>query len=767
MRVDELVARLQGVKKTGAGYMALCPAHADKNPSLSVGEGDDGRVLVRCFAGCSTEAVCASLGLTLKDLMPEQAGMAPAAAMPRKAGTQKRGWKDLGAAAADLTPAGYRLAAVYEYPKSGKPFAAAIRYENADGKTFRQFNHSDGLWRAGGPDEAWPLFGEAGLKPGTIIVGEGEKVALAGRGIGLNATCSAGGAGAAAKTDWSACSGREVVVFPDADEPGAKYAANVARLAYKAGATTVKVVELPGLGPSGDMADWIEGRDASDSETLCQEIEALVKAAPVLESRTDARAVTSPANGQKGGRPEAPSHAETADRFAREQLTKNGKLIVRHWRGGWYLYRDNQGWRDVPEAEIQALVVTYLRGDANLRKHTTTSYAASVVMNLRAHDLCGLPCTVEMPCFLDKGESGKNWVAFKNGVIVNIWEYAQALAENREPRDYMRTVTADFFALDFVSYDWSPGATCELFMSYLRRVQPEQEGQAAVQRMMGLLLADTTRFEVFYQLLGYGCNGKTVLLDIIKALVGHHAVSYVTLDGILERFQSWPLATSKVNICGELPTDVGRGQFHAIEGAFKDCVSGGDIEVERKNKDKYTAKCRARFVMATNSLPTFFDRSDGIWRRLRIIPFLVQIADAEKDVTLAEKICRSDLPGIMQWALHGLACIIRAGNVAECAPGQALKDRHRMDCDHERQFLQESIVKGNSGDRIKADELYSQYSTWMQNNGYRACGASRFYSRVEEVYPGVVRKRTRVNGVPTTGFEGIKMETLMGTKAEV
>lgn len=71
--VDRLLARLERVKATGPGrYMARCSVHEDRNPSLSIRETDDGRVLVNCFAGCATGDVLAAVGLTLADLFPEQ-----------------------------------------------------------------------------------------------------------------------------------------------------------------------------------------------------------------------------------------------------------------------------------------------------------------------------------------------------------------------------------------------------------------------------------------------------------------------------------------------------------------------------------------------------------------------------------------------------------------------------------------------------------------------------------------------------------------------
>jgi len=70
--VDLVLSRLglNKVKKVSGGYMARCPVHDDKNPSLSITEGDDGRVLLKCFAGCSTEEIVKALGLTMSDLFP-------------------------------------------------------------------------------------------------------------------------------------------------------------------------------------------------------------------------------------------------------------------------------------------------------------------------------------------------------------------------------------------------------------------------------------------------------------------------------------------------------------------------------------------------------------------------------------------------------------------------------------------------------------------------------------------------------------------------
>ncbi len=69
MNAEQIAYNLNG-KRNGKGYICKCPAHSDSSPSLSISETDDGTVLIKCFAGCSTESIVSSLGLEMKDLFP-------------------------------------------------------------------------------------------------------------------------------------------------------------------------------------------------------------------------------------------------------------------------------------------------------------------------------------------------------------------------------------------------------------------------------------------------------------------------------------------------------------------------------------------------------------------------------------------------------------------------------------------------------------------------------------------------------------------------
>lgn len=72
-KLDNFVSRLSKAKRTGNGsWIACCPAHADKSPSMTVREVEDGMLLVHCFAGCDIDAIAGSVGMTIADLMPDK-----------------------------------------------------------------------------------------------------------------------------------------------------------------------------------------------------------------------------------------------------------------------------------------------------------------------------------------------------------------------------------------------------------------------------------------------------------------------------------------------------------------------------------------------------------------------------------------------------------------------------------------------------------------------------------------------------------------------
>jgi hypothetical protein len=161
---------------------------------------------------------------------------------------------------------------------TGQPVGVIVRWDGSDRKkAIRPVSRRADRWEIKAMTESRPLYRLPELKVADrVFVCEGEKAADAAWDLGLFATTSAHGANSPEKTDWSPLAGLEVVILPDNDAPGRKYAEAVATilLALQLPAK-VKILDLPDLPERGDIVDWIAAQPDVDHSELKQQLERL------------------------------------------------------------------------------------------------------------------------------------------------------------------------------------------------------------------------------------------------------------------------------------------------------------------------------------------------------------------------------------------------------------------------------------------------------------------------------------------------------------
>lgn len=244
MTAQELATRLHDAKLSGTQWSAFCPAHEDhEHPSLSFCDEAD-KILLKCHAGCSVEAVAEACGIRLQDLFHD-------------GGQTEKTTR--------------RIVATYDYTNlDGELLYQVIRYAP---KGFSQRRpDSAGGWICNLNGVRRIPFKYPGLAgSATVYNVEGEKDVLTLWALGFPATCNSGGAG-----KWTddltaqlvKIGVREVVILPDNDRPGQKHGEVVARSCLAAG-LTVRVCRLPGLPPvrtkhGEDVTDWLESGHTPD-----------------------------------------------------------------------------------------------------------------------------------------------------------------------------------------------------------------------------------------------------------------------------------------------------------------------------------------------------------------------------------------------------------------------------------------------------------------------------------------------------------------------
>jgi hypothetical protein len=218
--LDEFLDRLIGVRRVGTGFKALCPAHPDQSPSLSVREAS-GKILLKCFAGCSAGEVCKALGINMSELFDKKKRAA-------------------------------RVVAEYDYTdERGTLLYQVVRL---DPKGFRQRkpNGKGGwTWKVGKVRRVLYRLPDV-ITTKELVIVEGEKDADTARALGFIATTS-GAAGSWTDEFSVQLCGKRVTVIGDADETGRRHAQRVARSLF--GKTeSLKLLELPG---AKDLADWV------------------------------------------------------------------------------------------------------------------------------------------------------------------------------------------------------------------------------------------------------------------------------------------------------------------------------------------------------------------------------------------------------------------------------------------------------------------------------------------------------------------------------
>ncbi|MBA3313340.1 MAG: DUF3987 domain-containing protein [Planctomycetaceae bacterium] len=245
--VGELLGKLSGVLPAGDDqWVALCPAHEDSRPSLSIGRGDDGRALVTCHAGCNPASVAYAVGLTVGDLFQDR----------RKPGD------------------GPKIVATYDYrDEHGELLYQVVRREPKD---FRQRKPKPG----GGWEHSikgvrrvlyrLPELLASDSKTDDVILCEGEKDVDRARQAGFVATCNSGGAGKWPSDCNEHLRGRSVVIIiPDSDKPGRDHAAAVAK-SLEGIARSILIVELKDIVGDGyrpiakDLSAWFDDGHTAD-----------------------------------------------------------------------------------------------------------------------------------------------------------------------------------------------------------------------------------------------------------------------------------------------------------------------------------------------------------------------------------------------------------------------------------------------------------------------------------------------------------------------
>lgn len=296
---------------------------------------------------------------------------------------------------------------------------------------------------------------------------------------------------------------------------------------------------------------------------------------------------------------------------------------------------------------------------------------------------------------------------------------------------------------NLTTVNYQPGATCERWNDFLRRVTDGNEELCGyLQRFVGHLLIADVSDQSLHFLHGSGANGKSVFCEILQKLLGEYAIT-VSPDLIMMRRH------------GGIPNDVARlrGVRAALmnetsqgsrfdEAKLKDLTGGDTLSARFLHQEFFDFQPSHRIVIRGNHKPTISGTDEGIWRRLRLVPFTVSIPPAEQDRHLLRKL-ESELPGILQWAVAGCLEYQRDGLKPPAMVTEAVR-AYREESDTLGRFISEHCEVRKLA-QVKSSALYTAYQRFCEASAERWMPAKDFPHEMQR--RGFEWKRTKAGGM--------------------
>ena len=269
-----------------------------------------------------------------------------------------------------------------------------------------------------------------------------------------------------------------------------------------------------------------------------------------------------------------------------------------------------------------------------------------------------------------------------------------------------------------VEYD--PDAKCPRFDAFLQQIQPNIEMRQFLQRWFGLSMSglDIQKLAFFH---GGGANGKSVLVDLMARLMGDYAATakIESLTGKNKKSGSdsqpdlIPLIGARLVRTSE-PEEGERLQ----EGLVKALTGGEPMMVRALYTDMITFQPIFKLTISGNHLPDIRGGDDGIWRRLMLVTFPVQIAEKHRiPKKELDEILWAERAGILNWLVDGLLDYL-AGGLREPETVAAATEGYRKDSDPVGTFLADATqVSGYERDFMTARELIEAFNFWIEERG--------------------------------------------------
>lgn len=289
-------------------------------------------------------------------------------------------------------------------------------------------------------------------------------------------------------------------------------------------------------------------------------------------------------------------------------------------------------------------------------------------------------------------------------------------------------------------------AQCPVFESMLHfALSDDEEAVSFLQRAVGYSLTGDTREQVFFFLHGPEATGKSLLLNVLRHLIGEYATHTAFNTFTASQFDNGMqsdlarLANKRLVTASEVNWD------KRVDEAKIKAITGGDpITARLLYKNYFQFEPRFKIWLAANDLPRVRATDNAFWRRARVIPFPRTVPKENQDDRLKDKLL-AEIEGILAWAVIGAKSWAKSG-LGKSKSVEAATTGWKASADHIKRFVTEFVVVDEKCS-VTSSELYSAFRAWSVQHGETALPDNQL-KRAFEVQ-GLVSKRMRTGSVWT------------------
>ena len=276
-------------------------------------------------------------------------------------------------------------------------------------------------------------------------------------------------------------------------------------------------------------------------------------------------------------------------------------------------------------------------------------------------------------------------------------------------------------------------AKCPRFEQFIGEVTAASKQLASyLQRVIGYALTGDVREQCLFFMHGSGSNGKSVLLNVIKNLLGSDLAKQTPSETLMTKRSSQTNDIARLDgLRVVIANEIDDGTLLS-EALVKQMTGGDTMSARFHYREFFDFKPKLKLLMAGNHKPVIQGRDNGIWRRIRLISFEVTFEAQSQDKTLQAKL-NAELPGILNWAIKGCLAWQKQGLAAPVAVTQAV-EAYKVEMDVISQWMDESCTIQAAAD-WKVSDAYCSYRNWAANSGYRPMARGMFSRDLELRFP--------------------------------